>query len=609
MDKYEEYGYYQSVVSLFTKQAADMPDNTAVRVGEKRLSYGQMDRLSSRIASYLKQTMKLSKGAVVGVMLEREEYLLPVIFGIMRAGGVYLPIDPGFPESRISFMLQDAGADVLVSRTGFTNQLGASSFSIVDLNKDLQQILAMPNEEGVALQKCDHAYIMYTSGSTGIPKGVIISHGSLLNVVLAMDQLYPLEASDNYLFKTTVTFDVSIAEIFGWLVSGGTVTLLKAGAASEPEAIIEAIERYEVTHINFAPSVFSFFLDELSTQNMHRLRSLKYVMLAGEALAVDIVRRFQALPSAIALENIYGPTEATIYGSAYSIPKPFTGSTVPIGKAVPNATLYVVDEHGALQPPDAPGELWIGGRGVALGYNNREDLTREKFIPNPFGGGNVYRTGDLVKWSEAGDLLFIGRVDDQVKIRGVRIELGEIEFSLEKLEAIKKAVAMAVGQPGSNQLVAFYTINSAITIDELRAYLGEELPDYMVPSRLIELAEFPLLSSGKVNKVALSEQYADCGSEPQHLPETETETAVAEIWKRVLKKDSIDVEDHLTELGGHSLKATRIYSEINKQFRIDASQKTLFDFPTVRSLAGYIDTVTYMQHTSTKKSSDIQIEL
>ena len=438
------------------------------------------------------------------------------------------------------------------------------------------------------------AYVIYTSGSTGKPKGVMIEHKSAINTLMALQSMYPLNAEDTYLLKTSYTFDVSVAELFGWFFAGGKLSILEPGGEKYPETIIQAIKKDCVTHINFAPSMLNTFLDMLNKESVEILEGLKYVFVAGEAISVETVRKFKDMIKGVRLENIYGPTETSIYATKYSIDSIDNKIRVPIGVPIQNTRAYIVDIRLNLQPIGVLGELCVCGEGLSRGYLNRPELTDEKFIDNPFElGKKLYKTGDLARWMPDGNIEFIGRIDNQVKVRGFRIELGEIEARLLKHELIKEAVVVAKEDTDESKYLCAYMVSDAkIDVSELRLHLAKELPEYMIPQYFVRIEKMPLNQSGKIDRKSLPEPYGyiDTGVEYE-APRNEVEVKLSEIWQEVLGVNKVGINDNFFELGGDSIKAIQVSARMQR-YQLKLETKDLQANPTISKLSGYVKKTT-----------------
>ncbi|MCP5102028.1 MAG: AMP-binding protein, partial [bacterium] len=442
------------------------------------------------------------------------------------------------------------------------------------------------------------AYIIYTSGSTGRPKGVAVEHGSVVNILNVLFDAYPISPADGYLLKTSFLFDVSVSELFGWFMGGSRLIILEKDGEKDADVIIDTIERYGVTHINFVPVMFNAFtrrLLESDLQSIGKLSSLKYIFLAGEALVPELVRRFRQLPlnSPVRLENLYGPTEGTVYASGYSLSEWSGTGSIPIGNPLDNVELYILNSGGHPQPDGETGELCIAGAGVARGYLNNPELTAQKF---GCGSTPLYHTGDLARLLPDGNIEYLGRMDHQVKIRGFRVELEEIESRLLMHKEIKEAVVIAGEDEKEDKYLCAYVVpNSPHSSHsphstKLREYLSQTLPHYMLPSFFVTMTQLPLTGSGKVDRKALPEP--EIKSDARYIaPRDEIEKKLAMMWAKVLNVESIGIDDNFFEMGGHSLKGTALLLEVHKTFHVKLRLQDLFDMPVIRDLSAYIKKV------------------
>ncbi|MEM9921681.1 MAG: amino acid adenylation domain-containing protein, partial [Bacteroidota bacterium] len=589
--KQVEYPAHNTILDFFEKQAAERPEQIALRWDGGQMSYDTLKKKSDKLSVYLREEAGLSRGDFVGVLLDRSASLLPLIYGILKAGCAYIPMDPKYPVDRVRAIAEDSGMKLLVGQTDCPKPLQINGLQWMQI-QNLEEILDTCADKSLGIHAGaeDLAYVIYTSGSTGKPKGVMIEHRSLSNLILSMDSDYPLGASDNFLLKTTYTFDVSVAEIFGWFLNGGSLTILPAGAEGDPSVILQTIEKHAVTHINFVPSMFAVFLEDLNHSNTNMLKCLSYIFLAGEALPMELVHQFNRLKTNIRLENIYGPTEATIYSCGYSTANLKGESRVPIGRPLNNLSMYILDRYGSLQVPGVPGELCIGGAALARGYLNNEALTKEKFVDHPFASGErLYRTGDLARWLPDGSVDYLGRIDKQVKIRGYRIELGEIEKQLMQHQAIKESAVIVLTHEGDKYLLGYYVSDVALTVDELMAHLSQSLPDYMLPTQYMRLDQMPLTSSGKLNRRALPRPRIEIGNDFV-VAQNDTERQLVAIWSEVLKLDAalISTTRSFFELGGHSLKAIQLASLVRKRLHAEISLVDIFKSPSIRAMAALL---------------------
>ncbi|MGD2084987.1 MAG: amino acid adenylation domain-containing protein [Candidatus Aminicenantes bacterium] len=603
-----EYPCDKTIHQLFAEQMERTPDNIALHgcmiawmYGEEgSITYKELNKTSNRLVHFLKEK-GIQTDTIVGIKVERSTEMIIGILGILKSGGAYLPIDPDYPEERIDFMLKDSNAAFLLT---------AHELSDICRGTACCAPTTTPAAHNLHLSL---AYIIYTSGSTGHPKGVMVNHGSIVNLLFALHSRYPLTKRDTYLLKTSYLFDVSVSELFGWFLEDGRLTVLEPGGEKDPGIILDTIERSGVTHINFVPSMFQVFTRALEHENNGKLSSLKYIFLAGEALLPRVVQQFRLLNTGIVPENIYGPTEAAVYSSWYSLAEWQPGTDVPIGKPLPNVKLYILDQNEHMKPIGIAGELCIGGAGLSRGYLNKPGLTKEKFLHLTLNTKHLtlYKTGDLARWLSDGNIEFLGRIDHQVKIRGFRIELGEIENQLLTHEKIKEAIVIA-REDNNDKFLCAYIISKSIEtkpIDqlELRDYLSHRLPDYMVPAYFVQLDGIPLTQNGKVDRKALPAPMIETGA-GYEAPGDDIEKKLVEIWSGVLgiETENIGIYDIFFHLGGHSLKATLLIARIHKEINVMVPLKEVFKRPTIRGLAAYIKQSAATQFTAIKAVEEKQ---
>lgn len=589
------YAYYpkeKTVCQFFEEQAGRIPDFPAVIFEDKQLTYGELNEKSNQLARFLgKKGVK--QGSIVGIMLERSMEMIIGIMAIEKAGGAYLPIDPHYPEERINYILEDSGAAILLLDGRYdTIKAGERIEKIFVDDEGLYQ-----GDSSNLPDKADPnsiAYLIYTSGSTGKPKGTMIEHHSLVNRLNWMQKKYPIDSSDTILQKTPFTFDVSVWEMFWWAMQGAKVCFLEPGAEKDPGRIVRSIVKNSITVIHFVPSMLTAFLEYLKdTVEAEKISCLRQVFASGEALTPTQAGLFKSLlkKNGTKLANLYGPTEATIDVSYFDCSMEDGLDSIPIGKPIDNTQLYVMDNKMKLQPIGVPGELCCAGACLARGYLNRPDLTAEKFVKNPFKPDmKLYRTGDLAKWREDGNIEYLGRLDFQVKIRGLRIELGEIEKSILLHSAVKECIVTAwEKQPGDFHLAAYVVCEkeSSIEAAALQSFLERTLPEYMVPRIFVFLEAMPLSPNGKADRKALPKPVFEKKKE-YVAPRNNAESMIASIWKEELGLDTIGINDNFFEVGGHSLLLTRVHSRLSKQFEREFSLIELFTHSTISSLARYI---------------------
>lgn len=583
-----EFPRNKTIHQLFEEQAERTPENIAIVFEEEKLTYGELNVRVNRLAGTLRQK-GAGPGCVVGIMAERSIEMVEGIMGILKAGGAYLPIDPGYPEERIRYMLEDSGTGMLLIQKHLKDGIRFQG-EILELD-DREIYHGSGTNPPLVNQPEDLAYVLYTSGSTGRPKGVMVEHRSVVNILADMQRNYPLKEADAFLLKTTYTFDISAAELFGWFFEGGRLVLLKAGDEKDPKEILKAIEKNNITHINFVPSMLSIFLDTMKAEERNIFDRVRYVLACGEALPVHTVNKFYKLLDKAKLENIYGPTESTIYATRYSLNRTVMETGVPIGKPMGNIRAYILDTMGRPQPAGIIGELYLAGCGLARGYIHREELTRERFVSDPFlSGERMYRTGDLARWLPDGNIEFFGRVDNQVKIRGYRIEIDEIEEQLRKVAGIREAVVTArSGSDGSSYLCAYYAADGMTDAAGIKRYLSGVLPEYMLPAYYIKLERLPLTSNGKVDRKLLPEPEENSWPGTDYeAPANEMEERLVGIWQDILKKGKIGTNHSFFEIGGNSLNLILAHSDIDTLYPGLLKVTDLFANPTVKKMAEFI---------------------
>jgi len=576
------------VHELCERQAEAAPDRVAVVCGEGRLTYAQLEERANALANHL-----LSLGATadqpVGLLVHRSTDMLVGLLGILKAGAAYVPLDPGFPQDRLDHMISDSRLSLLVTQESLVGRFAPEGVRAVLLDRDRDAIAAAGCDRPARrATPANLAYIIYTSGSTGLPKGVMLEHRTVVNFLCSMMREPGLVTDDVLLAVTTLSFDIAGLELFLPLALGARVVLATRDEAMDGERLAAMIAESGVTVMQATPATWRMMIDA----GWPGSPGLK-VLCGGEALPKDLCG--QLLPRVGELWNMYGPTETTIWSTIHRLSPAEAG--VSIGRPIANTSVYLLDDQLRPQPVGVPGELYIGGECLARGYFDRPALTAERFVPDPFSaqpGARMYRTGDLARWLPSGLLDCLGRVDHQVKIRGFRIELGEIEAVMARHPAVGQGVVTARPDPYGGHMLVAYVVpgnGAAPSLGEMREFLSGSLPDYMLPSALVQLEALPLTANKKVDRRALPapdavSDGADGTGEP---PRGATEKAVAEIWCAVLRVGSVGRHDNFFDLGGHSLMATSVASRIRSEFKIEIPLRVLFEQPTVAALAARID--------------------
>ncbi|WP_374090326.1 non-ribosomal peptide synthase/polyketide synthase [Methylomicrobium lacus] len=579
---------------LFEAQAWKTPEATAVVFEDRHLSYGELNARANRLAHHLRG-LGVGPETRVAICLERSFEMVVGLLAVLKAGGAYVPLDPAYPEDRLSFMLADSAPLALLADAAAKARL-AGHFGgsvLIDLTADAAAWEHQPKDNldprGIGLAPAHLAYMIYTSGSTGRPKGVMLPHSALCNHTLWMQETFPLEASDRFLQKTSISFDAAVWEFFNPLSFGAPLVLAPPNWQEDPRSLLSTIREQGITALQAVPSLLRLLLD---TDRDGALHSLKRIFCGGEELPAALVQQCRRRLEA-ELINLYGPTETCIDATYWVSPRDFEGAWSPIGRPVANARAYLLDDNLAPVPGGISGELYLGGEGLARGYLERPDLTAERFVPDPFGepGRRLYKTGDLARWLPDGTLEYLGRNDFQVKIRGFRIELGEIEAQLAGCLGVREAAVLArESGAGDPRLVAYYTADAPIAVDTLRSHLNESLPEYMVPAAYVWLDVLPVTPNGKLDRKALPAPEADAfGVSGFTAPEGEIEARLAGLWGELLGLDQVSATANFFELGGHSLLATRLVALIQREFGVDLPIVTVFSHPTLRAQAAVLE--------------------
>ncbi|HEY0169639.1 MAG TPA: amino acid adenylation domain-containing protein, partial [Pyrinomonadaceae bacterium] len=567
---------------LFERRAAAAPDAVALSLGDDTLTYAELNERADLLARYLR-TLGVGPEVVVGLCVERSMEMVVGLLGVLKAGGAYLPLDPEYPLERLSYVMEDASVSVLLTQERLEGRLNLRAPRVVRLDADWGLVSRQGGGAPAGGATFDNlAYVIYTSGSTGRPKGVMIEHRGLCNLAESQREFLDVRPGARALQFASLSFDASVYEIFIALCAGATLCLAPAESLLPGPELIGLLGGQGINAVTLPPSA-------LLAMPQAELPELKTIVAAGEACPAEAVERWAAGRRFV---NAYGPTEVTVMASGAEA---HAGAGQPhIGRPIANKSVHVLDGAGRLVPVGVEGELYVGGDGLARGYLRRPGLTAERFVPDPFSaepGARLYRTGDLARRRPDGNLDFIGRLDHQVKVRGYRIELEEIEARLGQHAAVARCVVVARADGADERLVA-YVVGRGDGLPgaaELRGFLAERLPDYMLPSAFVALDELPLNANGKVDRRALPAP----GTTPEQgagAPlRTQTEGVVAAMWAEVLGLESVSAEDNFFELGGHSLLATRVFSRVREAFKVELPIRTIFDAPTLAQLARRIE--------------------
>jgi amino acid adenylation domain-containing protein len=590
-----EYPTQMCIPALFEAQVKQTPEAIAVVCEEERRTYQELNLQTNQVAHYLQQ-LGVGPEVLVGVCMERSFDLIVAVLGIFKAGGCYVPLDPTYPRERLAFMMADTQVTVVLTQEQLRRGLPAHPARVVCLDADWEDIAHASQENLESQVTADHlAYVMYTSGSTGRPKGVAVEQKQLLNRFAWMWRVYPFAADEVCSFKTSVNFVDALWELFGGLLQGIQTVIIPERVLKDPQELVQTLAEQRVTRIMLVPSLLQLLLDTFpDLQN--RLPCLKIWCTGGEALSGALCRRFMDSMPHSRLVNIYGLTEAFDV-TAYDTKQHDTGhANVPIGRPIANMHVYLLDSHMHPVPIGVPGEIYIGGVGLARGYLNQPALTAEKFLPHPFSdepGARLYKTGDLARYLSDGTIECLGRTDHQVKIRGFRIELGEIEAVLSQHPAVRQNVVIAREDVSGDVRLVAYVVPAATPVPTRSAlynFLKQGLPDYMVPTAYILLKAFPLTPSGKVNRRMLpAPEGLHQALDASYLePRDDLERTIATVWREVLRVDRVGIHDNFFDLGGHSFLILQVKNKLRDLLGRDIAILQMYQHPTIRSLVHYV---------------------
>ena len=607
-----EYPYHKSIQEIFEEQVARSPETIALilpslnQAAEQHLTYRELNDRANYLACHLQQ-MGVGVETFVALVMERSIELVVAILGILKAGGVYVPLDPAYPQERLAFMLQDSQAPVLLTQSRWVDRLPTHSAQVMCLDSNWGAGVEFTASPVTEVSSSNLAYINYTSGSTGRPKGVVIPHRAVLRLVLGTTYTQ-LDQNQTLLQLAPISFDAATFEIWGALLHGGRCILFPGNGIPDPKDLGRVIRQYQVTTMWLTAALFNTLVAEAADA----LMGVREILTGGEALSVSHIRRAQTCLPNTQLINGYGPTEGTTFTCCYRIPHLSDAHfrSIPIGKPIANTQVYILNNRLQPVPIGVPGELYIGGDGLAREYLNRPDLNAEKFIPHPFSGdpaARLYKTGDQVRYLAGGTIEFIGRQDNQIKLRGYRIELGEIEAVLSQYEAVRDAVALVREDiPGNQRLVAYVTskADQSLSISQLRAYLSQRLAEYMIPDAILVLDKIPLTPNGKADRRALPQPTSAVSGEFIE-PTTSAEQILAEIWGGILGLNQVGIEDNFFDLGGTSILGLQMVARVQKRFGSSFRAVKLYQYPTIRTLAKYLTQEEARQQLPVQSQQDV----
>ncbi|MBD2515131.1 amino acid adenylation domain-containing protein [Nostoc sp. FACHB-973] len=626
----KDYPLEQTINELFEKQASETPNNIAVVHEQTKLTYQELNHRANQLAALLRK-LGIGKGEFIGIFKDRDINFLIAILAIYKAGGAYVPIDSTYPANRIKYMLSNSEVRFLFTDSSLLNILSdlvedcsqLSSIICLDSLINDQTVLGdrpglkiynkldfehLPNDNLKSINDAtDPAYMLYTSGSTGLPKGAIVRHDGAINHIYA--QFDELQLTEEFCFLQSApsSTDISVWQFLAPLLIGGKTVIVDVETVAIPDKLLKVLQSEKITVVELVPALFGGLLEytfHLQTQE-RELPHLKWMMVVGEPVSVSWVNKWLQIYPEIKIVNAYGPTEAADDITQFIVNQPFGENqrTVPIGKPLANLNLYILDEQMQLLPIGAPGEICVSGIGVGAGYWKNQEKTNLSFVPNPFPHMRkklppnrqdlIYKTGDLGRWLADGNIEFLGRIDHQVKIRGFRVELGEIETFLNQHPNVRENVVIVQEDEPGNLLIVAYVVTKiepVPSISELRNFLKEKLPDHMLPSAFVMLENLPLAPSGKVDRKALPkpDNLRPVLETAYVLPRNEMEHTIADIWQKILKVEKIGIQDNFFDLGGHSLNVLQVYSKLREIFKPDLAITDLFKYPTITSISRYL---------------------
>lgn len=583
------YGSF-TVDALWDEQVRLHPDATAVIAGNQRLSYRELQLKANALAAYLVQELHITAGDRVGLMCGENEKMIIGMLGIIKAGAAYVPLDPENPVARIQYILKDSATRLLITERSLQQVVPDYDGAVICLEDACATNTVI--EHSSQRKTEDPAYVIYTSGTTGQPKGVMIPDRALVNYVCWLRHAFQVSSNDSALLLSSFAFDLGYTSIWGMLLNGGCLHLVPLSNVKEPDTMVSYIVQHGISFIKTTPSLLHVITNAGNVTGLG-VSALRIMLVGGEPIRVRDLEQMVSIKPDIRLVNHYGPTESTIGTIAHLIDtgrlRQYAAQPV-IGKPIANSYISILDEHHQPVAPGIAGELCIAGRGLSLGYLNREQLTSERFIPHPFRPDTLmYRTGDQAMWTAAGNILFIGRKDDQVKIRGYRVELNEVQQTLLQYNGIRQVAVLALdNEEFGKELTAYYESDSPYTVEQLREYLSARLPEPMVPTYLVWLKKLPLTANGKLDKKALPAITESSDNAAYVAPGNEMEKQMAVIWEMVLGKTMIGIKSNFFDLGGHSLKAIQLASQVHKKFNVKIDLAKIFAYPTIEQLSAFI---------------------
>ncbi|MBD6620280.1 amino acid adenylation domain-containing protein [Komarekiella sp. 'clone 1'] len=598
-DTQTDYPQDKCIHQLFEEQVQRTPDAVAVVFENQQLTYQQLNCQANSLAHYLK-SLGVGADVLVGICVERSLEMIVGLLGILKAGGAYVPLDPEYPQERLSFMLADTQLKVLLTQENLVESLPEHQARVVCLETEWQSFKQV-NQDNLnsTVSSKNLAYVIYTSGSTGTPKGVLVTHQAVNRLVFNTNYIQ-LTPHDCVAQAANIAFDAATFEIWGALLHGAKLVILNQFVLLIPKEFAVNMRSHEISVLFLTTALFN----QLASFVPQAFSSLRYLLFGGEAVDPRWVQEVLDKGAPQQLLHVYGPTENTTFSTWYLVKNlPTKTATIPIGRAIANTQIYLLDQNLQPVPIGIPGELYLGGAGLARGYLNRPELTQEKFIPNPFGGSRgeerLYKTGDLARYLPNGNIEYLGRIDNQVKIRGFRIELGEIEAVLSQHDDVQVSCVIAKEDSSGGRCLVAYVVphqQQIPTISELRQFLSNKLPGYMMPSAFVILESLPLTPNCKVNRRALPDPDLNQELSDYVMPNTEAEKIIADIWQKALSLEKVGIYNNFFDLGGHSLLLVKINQQLQETFGLEVSIVDMFNYPTIHTLSQYLSNKNYQEN-------------
>ena len=599
-----------SVKAVFEQIAETFPDQPALHSSYSKFTYKELNEMSNRFGHYIQERLDFNEGTpAVGILVNRADLAVTAMLGAIKAGAMFVPIHPDLPVARISAILAEANVQFLCLESSMLGRLGPFQKEMFAMDFQLDMLEDQATSPSNTITSQDPLYTIFSSGTTGTPKGIVISHRSLLNYAQWFKSHFQFEESNRGALLSSYAFDLGYTTLWGCLLSGATLYLPEKTTTIEPNKLVDYLLREEISFLKLTPSHFKLLL-AASNRNDLKESKLQRILLGGEKIIPSDIQELVGIKSDIQVVNHYGPTEATIGVITHTIDEATLNSYTQfpfIGTPISNARAYILDQDGTLLPIGAQGDLYLGGEGLAIHYLNQPDLTNKKFIQSAW-GERLYKTGDKAQRFPNGEILFLGRADQEVKVRGYRVDMQEIEYELNNHPEVSfSSVQANYSKSGIVKLVAYVQYQNGHTTSEVISFLKSKLPEYMVPEEFIEIEEVPLTANGKLDINQLKKLVQTKAAKDIIPPANETEEQLLKIWKEVLGKAQISMDDDFFDLGGHSLKAVQIISRIIVVFQVTLEVKDIFDFTTLRQLAKVIESKKDLQEHNNASLDEITI--